>query len=378
MGVDQLKGVPVQSLRVVTIASAAYDSVGQGCETLPQLVLLLYLRLPMNDTPACGHPSANNGAATAGACAAAGVCSATGAGSGECALSGELAPISLGEALARFERQASHGVCDTGRYHMPYFVWGEGPPLLFIHGVSDTGHSFLLPISRLSAQFRCIAYELPSGQGDGARLNRYTHADLVQDVWALLDHLRIPQSYVLGSSFGSTIALAALHERPQRTPRGILQGGLAWRPLRRAERFVARVARLLPGRMARLPLRERMIDRVHSRPFTQRPLAVWKHFLELTGRTPIRTLGYQAHWLDQVDLRPLLPEVRQPVLLVCGERDPLIGRAHEEMLLKGLPNAGRVMIEGCGHTPSYTHPEVLAEVVRQFLTPAPRPVGSSV
>jgi pimeloyl-ACP methyl ester carboxylesterase len=59
------------------------------------------------------------------------------------------------------------------------------------------------------------------------------------------------------------------------------------------------------------------------------------------------------------------------VLLVCGERDPLIGRSYDETLLKGLPNAGRVLIEGCGHTPSYTHPEVLAEVVRQFLTPVP-------
>jgi pimeloyl-ACP methyl ester carboxylesterase len=305
----------------------------------------------MNEAHACDHPCAIN-------CADA------------CALNGAaLAPISLGDALIRFEREAVHGTCDTGRYRMPYFVWGEGPPLLFIHGVSDTGQSFLLPISRLSAHFRCIAYELPGGAGDGARLSRYTHADLVQDVWALLDHLGVNQSYVLGSSFGSTVALSALRERPECVPRGILQGGLAWRPLRKAERVLARVARLLPGRMARVPLRERMIDRVHSRPFEHRPLAVWKYFLDLTGRTPIRTLGYQARWLDQVDLRPLLPEVRQPVLLVCGERDPLIGRSHEQTLLQGLPNAGRVLIEGCGHTPSYTHPEVLAEVVRQFLTP---------
>jgi pimeloyl-ACP methyl ester carboxylesterase len=39
------------------------------------------------------------------------------------------------------------------------------------------------------------------------------------------------------------------------------------------------------------------------------------------------------------------------------------------MLLQGLPNAGRVVIAGCGHVPSYTHPEILAEVIQQFLTP---------
>jgi hypothetical protein len=30
------------------------------------------------------------------------------------------------------------------------------------------------------------------------------------------------------------------------------------------------------------------------------------------------------------------------------------------------------VIEGCGHVPSYTHPEILAEVIRQFLTPPNR------
>lgn len=306
----------------------------------------------MNETTPCGQPWAVN-------CADA------------CALHdpAALAPISLSDALERFDREAVRGTCDTGRYRMQYFSWGEGPPLLFIHGVSDTPLSFLMPISRLSAHFRCVAYDLPGNPGDGARLGRTTHADLVEDAWALLDHLGLRQSYVLGSSFGSTVALVAMRQRPERIPRGVLQGGLAWRPLRKAERILARVGRFLPGRMARLPLRERILDKVHSGPFQHRPLAVWKYFIELTGRTPVRTLGHQARWLDGVDLRPLLPEVKQPVLLVCGERDPVIGRRHDEMLLGGLPNAGRVLIEGCGHTPSYTHPEVLAEVVRQFLTP---------
>src|SRR6185312_2875681 len=72
-------------------------------------------------------------------------------------------PIVLAEALARFEREAVPGTCDTGRYRLPYYSWGEGPPLLFVHGVGDSCRSFIQPISRLSAHFRCIAYDLPSG-----------------------------------------------------------------------------------------------------------------------------------------------------------------------------------------------------------------------
>jgi pimeloyl-ACP methyl ester carboxylesterase len=285
--------------------------------------------------------------------------------------------IVLGEARARFEREAVRGTCDTGRYRMPFYSWGSGPPLLFIHGVSDSSHSFLMPIARLSAHFRCIAYDQPTGKGDGARLKRYTHDDLVADVFALLDHLGLSQSYVLGSSFGATIALKALAEKPQRLPRAVLQGGLAHRPLRRAERWLAWLGCFLPGAMARVPLREKVLREATKGLFDGRPAEVWRYFVECSGRARIAAFAYQGRMVHRLDLRPLLPAVRQPVLLVCGDRDRVVPPRYEEVLLRGLPNAGRVVLEGCGHVPSYTHPEVYAEVVRQFLTPAACPTPKS-
>ncbi|MHB1426364.1 MAG: alpha/beta fold hydrolase [Gemmataceae bacterium] len=280
-----------------------------------------------------------------------------------------IAPIDFAEARARFEREAIHGVCHTGRYRMPYYVWGDGPPLLFVHGLGDSGHSFLQPISRLSAHFRCIAYEQPSGWGDGARLRRYGHDHLAADVWSLLDHLGLRQSYILGSSFGATIVLKAMHGRPERFPRGILQGGLAYRPLRRAERFLSFWGRFLPGRMAGVPLREKVLLKTAGSAFKEAFPDIWAYFLECSGRARLAAVAGQAHLLHRIDLRPILSAIRQPMLLICGDCDRVVPRPHEEMLLQGLPNAGRVVIEGCGHVPSYTHPEVLAQVVRQFLTP---------
>ncbi len=272
------------------------------------------------------------------------------------------------EARARFHREAVRGTCDTGRYRMPYFVWGSGPPLLFIHGVCDSSQSFLLPIARLSAHFRCIAYDQPAGNGDGARLRRYRHDDLVADLFALLDHLGLSRAYVLGSSFGATIALAALARRPERLPRAILQGGLAYRPLRRGERWLASLGRFLPGKMARVPLREKLLRAV-NRELEDRPGEVWRSYVEHTGSVRIAAFAWQGLMLHRLDLRPLLPSVRQPVLLVCGDRDRVVPGRYAEVLLDGLPNAGRVVLEGCGHLPSYSHPEVYAEVIRQFLTP---------
>ncbi len=295
-------------------------------------------------------------------CAKGGLCSAT-------CPSHSPAPLVLSETLARFEREAVHSTCDTGRYRMPYFVWGSGPPLVFVHGVSDCARSFVLPIARLAEHFRCIAYNLPDGRGDGARLRRYRHADLIEDLWALLDHLALDRAYLLGASFGSTIALEAARARPERVPRLILQGGLAQRRLKRAEWALAWVGRFLPGRLAGAPLREKVLRLANGREFEGRPPEAWRYFLECTGRGRIAAFAHQGRWLHGLDLRPTLPEVRQPVLLVCGDRDRVVPPAFTDVLLQGLPNVGRTVIEGAGHVPNHTHPEALAEVVRRFLTP---------
>jgi pimeloyl-ACP methyl ester carboxylesterase len=278
-------------------------------------------------------------------------------------------PVSLETALRRFEREARRGVCDTGRYRCPYYVWGSGPPLLFIHGVSDTARSFVLPVAYLASHYRCIAYDLPIGRGDGARLARYSHADLVADLFVLLDHLGVRRSYVYGSSFGSTIALAAMARRPARLPRAVLQGGFARRPLAPAELLLSSLGRYWPWDLRQMPFRQALLIRADAGPFRSGPPAVWQFYLANSGATPMAAVAQRARLVHRLDLRPLLPTVWQPVLMVCGDCDPTVNRACEQVLLEGLPNVGRIELRGCGHFPYFTHPDILAEVVRRFLSP---------
>jgi pimeloyl-ACP methyl ester carboxylesterase len=286
-----------------------------------------------------------------------------------CAGSCEARAMCFDEVLRQFEAEAVRGTCATGRYRMPYFVWGNGPPLVFIHGVADSSYSFLLPVSRLSKHFRCIGYDLPTGHGDGARLWRYSHAALVEDFWALVDHLQLPRTYVFGASFGSTVALRALRERPERLPRAVLQGGLAHRPLRRAELVLARLGRFVPGSMALVPGRDKLLHKVNGAAFAARDPAHWRAFIDWTAKARIAAFAHQALWLHNLDLRSILPEIRQPVLLVVGDQDRVVPPSYTDVLHQGLPSAGKAVLSGCGHLPAYTHPEALAELVRQFLTP---------
>src|SRR5262249_32379710 len=213
------------------------------------------------------------------------------------------AGLVLAEVLARFQREAIRSVCDTGRYRCPFFVWGAGPPLIFVPGICDDALSFVMPIARLSEHFCCIAYDLPSGAGDGARMSNYSHALLVDDLIRLADYLQLEAANLFGSSFGSTIALGALHRQPQRFPRAILQGGFARRKLAPAETLLAGFARYWPGTMAQLPIRERLLRFGHGRPFAGREPPIWNFFLERFGAPPIATVARRALIIKDLDLR---------------------------------------------------------------------------
>jgi pimeloyl-ACP methyl ester carboxylesterase len=277
----------------------------------------------------------------------------------------------LNDVLKRFNREATWGVCPTGRYHCRYFVWGDGPPLMFVHGLCDDARSFVLPIAHLSQHFRCIAYDLPMGKADGARLSSYQHADLVADMNALADHLHLDHSYLLGSSFGSTIVLAAMHEGPERFPSAVLQGGFARRPLARAEILLARLARYWPWAMHRLPLRIPVLRHSHYAGFAGNSPDVWDFFLRQNGAQTMSTVARRALLLHQVDLREILAGIHQPVLIVCGDCDPLVNKDCERVLLQGLRQATRAELPNCGHLAQFTHAEVLAELTLRFLKPLP-------
>ncbi|MBY0456999.1 MAG: alpha/beta hydrolase, partial [Gemmataceae bacterium] len=72
--------------------------------------------------------------------------------------------------------------------------------------------------------------------------------------------------------------------------------------------------------------------------------------------------------LDKLDLRPLLPAIRTPILLIGGDRDRIVPFGREAVLLHALPDVRRVEFAACGHYPQYTHPGATAREIMTFFS----------
>jgi pimeloyl-ACP methyl ester carboxylesterase len=278
-----------------------------------------------------------------------------------------MTPSEISELLNRYETESVPGVVTTPRYRCRYRVWGTGPPVVFIHGLTDRAKSFVFPMARLAERFTVVGFELADGETDGAVLGSYRHRHHAEDLVHLLDHLGFDRVDLLGSSYGSTIAIRTMGTYPDRVRRCVLQGGFARRPIRWFERGPARMTRFWPGRIGDVPGRSLVLARLDGPQFAAAPPIIYDLFLTLSGSTPIEALTRRTLLLDKTDLRTWLPDVRHPVLLIGGNDDRIVPRWCEAELESGLRDVHRVEIDGCGHYPQYTHPERMAEAMRSFL-----------
>ena len=280
------------------------------------------------------------------------------------------APADLRREVEAYDRAATVVRWDGPRHAMTARVLGEGPPLIVIPGVASTYRGYCLTLNRLSARFRTVVFDYPGDNpGDGARLSKITHDHLVDDLFGLIDHLNFGRVFLFGLSFGSTITLKALHREPRRFPRAAVQGGFAYRKYTPAERVALRLGRLLPGTTSGLPLHGKVLEWNNLSHFPSVIADRWPFYVEQNGMTPIAALTHRLDLIARTDLRPLLPEIPTEILLIQGNEDRIVHRRYYDELKAGLPHAEGLVLPIVGHQPHYTHAELLAQLVGDFLLP---------
>jgi 3-oxoadipate enol-lactonase len=90
-----------------------------------------------------------------------------------------------------------------------YDVYGEGPPLILINGLGFGRWAWFKQVPTLSRHFRTITFDVR-----GERYLKNGVADLTADVVALLEHLGVRKTHVLGTSLGGFVAQELTLEKP--------------------------------------------------------------------------------------------------------------------------------------------------------------------
>src|SRR6185437_8819754 len=104
-------------------------------------------------------------------------------------------------------KPTTSGYADVNGIKLYHEVYGEGQPLVLIHGGLTTIGEMQGWVQPLARTRQVIAVEM-QGHGHTADTNRpMTPTQLGDDIAALLDHLQIPNADLVGHSFGGASAI---------------------------------------------------------------------------------------------------------------------------------------------------------------------------
>ena len=100
----------------------------------------------------------------------------------------------------------------------------KGPPVLLVHGYTDSSRSWSLPAPHLADKHRLILVDLRGHGASSAPECCYTVSDMTYDLRLLLDHLKIDKVDFVGHSLGSMIGQVFAQRYSERLRKLVLVG----------------------------------------------------------------------------------------------------------------------------------------------------------
>ena len=260
-----------------------------------------------------------------------------------------------------------------------YAEAGAGPLLLLIHGMAGTAENWQSVIEPLALRNTVIAPDFPGhGQSDpgGGDYSLGSLASGLRDLMLTLGHER---ATLVGHSLGGGVALQFTYQFPEMVERLVLvsSGGLGpdVSPILRAaalpgaDLFISataevgrRAGSLLGQGLGMLGMRPSADVAEVARGYASLADRERRKAFLATLRSVVGTEGQRVAALDRLYLAEALP-----LLIVWGDRDPIIPVAHAEEAHRELPNSRLEIFEGVGHVPQLERPGAFIAALERFL-----------
>lgn len=251
-----------------------------------------------------------------------------------------------------------------------YEVTGQGPPLVFAHGLGGNHLSWWQQVAHFSSRFTCVAFAHRGFTPSSGTVEGRAPEAFPDDLAALIAHLKLDDVVLVAQSMGGWSCLPYTLRNPTRV-RGLVMActaGASYRKIAGLE---------IPGLEARDAWASTELKRYEAAGIHPAGGAAMvreqpaMHFLyrEIDDLTPAavkqvlrqRLFGATPPSLAQ------LAGCRVPTLFLVGEQDVVFPPVVADALVKVMPNA-RVERFDAGHSIYFERPVAFNAAVEQFVS----------
>ncbi len=269
-----------------------------------------------------------------------------------------------------------------------YQTFGQGDPIIMLHGGPGMDQNYLLPQMLELAKENKITFYDQRGSGKSlvSELNTkmINVGQFVEDLEDLRKHLGYDRFTLIGHSWGGRLAMEYAIRHPESLSKLILlnptpatyngQAAFAYEVTKRVHPFKNKIKPLFEYKeFTKLSTTE--ISSLYRRFFSaychqhndsdKLSLTFDKH--SAASGLKVMEIMSQSSWLQKdFDLTPQLSKLEVPTLILHGATDPIPVWTAEE-IKNAILNANLVVLKNCGHFPYVEQPTQFFNEIRKFL-----------
>jgi pimeloyl-ACP methyl ester carboxylesterase len=261
---------------------------------------------------------------------------------------------------------------------MAYKRFGQGKPILFISGTSQTKDVWdLTLLSQLAATNHTVIVFDNRGMGETTVGTKpFSIEQFANDTAGLLDALHVEKADVFGASLGSFVAQELTLNYPQKVDRLILHAGYCGgnEAIYPSGQAVETIMTLSSPEVLRNMTAEQQAMILAQIMFPPEWLEEHPEVLNTVIQlTPVRSASPEiiqqqglasGTWKGSCDR---LANITQPTLLIVGDQDLLTPAANSIMMAQRIPDSWLVIIEGTGHGTMWQVPNEFTADIQNFL-----------
>jgi 3-oxoadipate enol-lactonase len=242
-----------------------------------------------------------------------------------------------------------------------YETHGSGPALVFAHGGGGNHLSWWQQVPQFAQHYTVITFDhrsfgqsrdVPNGPGPQA---------FIQDLTALLDHLKIEKAAVAGQSMGGWTVCGFAAARPQRTNALVLCDTTGGVETVEADKSHANIRERSRGELSQV------LANAYAKSFPERAPALSFLYRQISSlNTHVPPTLVSALFALRHNVKPIVDH-RIPTLLLVGEEDVLTPPEAVRSLMAQIPQARFVQIPRAGHSAYFERAEEFNRIVDEFL-----------
>jgi pimeloyl-ACP methyl ester carboxylesterase len=224
-------------------------------------------------------------------------------------------------------------------------------PILFLPGWAVSVETYLESLNALSQRYLLIAPDLPGFCKSTSPGTLQDYDDYANCIIAFLEKLELKKVHLMGHSIGGAIAITIAASNPSLVSSLILLDSTGI-PLGSLPEVLLRRLPELPAQMGSIKFNagsKMLQSSFYNNLFNTRNVI-------------------QTAWLSlEKDLRPLLPKIESPSLILWGENDLFTPLKLGRELARGIKGSRLMVVEGEYHEWSMFRPEKLAPIIFDFI-----------